>query len=549
MKQLCYILMLSLSCAAWAQSTPDNTPAKVSGDIHAGISTQLNTDLDQTSLQYETNDPRLGTNSGNRYLSEVNDVSQNIHALYGTELNLLLHPQHSLRLTLDGTNDIEHAMGSRTEQLLDKEGKQISSVSGQYNHPNERANHLNTTLDYTYRLRRPGSSLVIGYGYRWDNEKGGWQQQTDAGSNGALYRQNLLEQNINYHYHHAHLDYVLPVAKGHLLDWGLAYDRRSLSVRSEQDWDEVRILDAHYQHLTQYGGLHARYRLKAGPVEAMARLEYRATRMQERWLHDVLPTATIRYHIDTTHSLSAFYTIMLIRPEVQHLDTNRISDTYTTSYGNDKVIGVHVHNVALTYAAHTQHADASLEVRYLTANDGFNAIWMEREGRRIYTWGNEGVRHAIGVTPSVDAQLSSTTRLHASATVMWDKRVAAAINLANANWGIRADARLTQQLFAASIQQPALAGQSVRLNLLIHGDYGYHNTLDVYSYAGHGGSVGADLQLHLPLTHARQSLQFAIGYTCQMKPDIHIIQGAYTGIMAYQPGATHIAMARLAYRF
>ena len=529
------IVLLLAAYAVWGQSEKDTAAVQVSGNVHIGLLTELNTDEDLTELTYSTPDPRLGTNSGNAYTSKVEDASQNIHISYGADLDIDLHPDHTLSLSLEGANSNEHAMGSRTESVVDKSGQPLSKVRTMFNHPGERVNELAVGLDYTYRLRRPGSSLTMGYRYEWENESAGVEQERISAEGWNRFSTNMLEQKINYHTHHAHIDYSLPVAKGHLLDFGLAYDRRELTVKTEQDWDDVRVVEADYRHLMQYGGVHARYRLKMGPVEAMARLEYRATRMQNRWLHDVLPTATVRYHIDSIHSLSAFYTIMLIRPDVHHLDTTRISDAYTTRYGNDNIVGVHVHNVALGYRMHTAKVDGLAEVRYLTASDGFNAIWMERNNQRIYTWGNEGVRHAVGLTLTADSHLGPTTDLLASANVLWDKRIAEAINLSNANWGVRANMRLAQVLYNA---------EACKVNMVLRGDYSFHNTLDVYSYAGHGGSVGGNLEVAV-----RGALKMGVGYNCLFKPDIHIIQGAYYGTIHYRPGATHMLSINLSYQF
>lgn len=548
MKKSVLLIASWLMTAMVMQAASDTASVQVSGKVFLGVLTELNTDEDLTELTYSTGDPRLGTNSGNTYTSQVDDASQNLHISYGADLDIDLHPNHTLSLSLEGANSSEHAMGSRMESVTDKAGMPLSRVRSVFNHPDERVNELSVGLDYTYRLRRPGSSLTMGYSYEWENESAGVEQERISAEGWDRFSKNVLEQKINYHTHHAHIDYQLPVAKGHLLDFGLAYDRRELTVKTEQDWDSTRVLETDYRHLMQYGGAHACYKMKVGPVEAMARLEYRATKMQNRWLHDVLPTATVRYHIDTIHSLSAFYTIMLIRPQVQHLDTTRISDAFTTRYGNDNIIGVHVHNVALGYRMHLTKVDALAEVRYLTANDGFNAIWMERNNQRIYTWGNEGVRHAVGLTLTADGHLSPTTDLLASANVMWDKRIAEAINLSNANWGMRANMRLTQTLYAARLMtaEPTddVRNEGVKVNLVLRGDYAFHNTLDVYSYAGHGGSVAGDLEVAV-----RGALKMGVGYHCLFKPDIHIIQGAYYGTIHYRPGATHMVSLNLSYQF
>lgn len=532
-RSIATLLFLPLVCAAWGEESGE--PVRVSGEAKIELSAKWDKGNDEMGLTYRTDDPRLGTNSGNRYESVVSDKSRGMEAVYGVDLDLDIREKHVLTLSFEGKHDLERAFGTREEALFSAAGTPLSRLKGAYDHSNELAHELEAAIGYTYRLRRPGSTIHFGYGYQWENELGGLEQEIEEAKGWDRYKSNMLEQKITKHHHHAQFDYVCPVAKGHLLDFGTAYDRRDLSVRTEQKWDEQLRLDTDYRHTMQYGSLYGRYRLKMGPVEAMARLEYRATKMQNRWLHDVLPTATIRYHLDDVHSLSAFYTIVLIRPEAQHLDTTHIVDAFTEKYGNDDLVGIHLHNVALTYQLQMQQVRASFEARYLTTNDGFNAIWMERGNQRIYTWRNEGVRHAVGLTPTVDAALSPTTNLHATATVMWDKRVAEAIKLYNPNWGIRSQVTLQQQLYAS---EPAT------VSLHLHGAYSYHNTLDVYSYEGHGGRVGLE-----GLVAVREKLHLALGYACAFTPDVHIVQGAYVGVLNYCPGASHAIELKAKYTF
>lgn len=537
MKQVFIFLLLGCVCGSLRAASNDEV-RRVEGSVYAGIASHVNDDQDKLHLAYTTNDPRLGTNSGHRYFSDVDDLSRNLQATYGADLQITLSPQHVLSLSLEGAHDYERATGTRTESLRTSDGLPLASIRGTYDHPHELTHDLSAAVGYTYRLRRPGSSLNLGYRYRWESESAGLEQRIDEAEGWSKYTTNILEQQFRTQTHHAYINYVCPVAKGHLLDFGLDYDRRDLRVRSEQDWDDVRVLDAHYRHLMQYGSVFARYRLSLGRVRAMARLEYRATHMQQRWLHDVLPTASLCYQFDSVHSLTAFYTIALIRPTVALLDTTHIADTYTVSYGNDAILGIHLHNVALTYCAQLPAATVSAEVRYLNTSDGFNAIWMERADTRVFTWGNSGVRHAVSLTPSVDSHLSATTSLHASATVLWDERIAAAIDLINPNWGIRTELSLAQRV----VSRPEAKGFAAFVDL--RGDYAYHNTLDVYSYAGHGGSVGLDWRMSVC-----DALKITLGYTALFLPEVHIVQGAYVGRMVYRPGATHIVSLNLSYKF
>lgn len=551
-RTVCISLVLCCTVSLWAAEPESKEGARVSGEVHVGLSTEIQPDCDKMDLTYMltgSDDPRLGGKSGNRYLSELDEQNNNLQAEYGADLNIKFNPQHSLNISFDGEHDYERAFGTRLEKVTAPDGSIISLIKGTYDRPRELKNELKAGLDYTYHLRRPGELFTVGYRYRWENESAGVEQEIEETEGLKRYSNYMLEQKFNNHHHNLHAGYTLPVAKGHLLDFGVCYDRRELSVKTEQEWDEVRTLDTEYRHLTQYGGVHARYRLRLGPVEAMAKLEYRATKMQQRWLHDVLPTAAVTYHIDTVHSLTAFYTMALVRPELKHLDTTKIADAYTLRFGNNNITGIHIHNVALTYRMKHRLANWSTEVRYLTTNDGFNAIWMVNPDNmtRTYTWGNEGQRHAVSIKPSVEAHLCPLTDLDASVTVLWDKRIAESINMQNANWGVRTHLRITQGMLPTSYSGP------LGLHLVLRGDYSYHNTLDVYSYEDHGGNAEANIRLRVATGRSEKTKHHAIlaslGYNCHFRPDVCITQGGFTGRYIYSPGASHTIAMRLAYHF
>ncbi|MCQ2347178.1 MAG: outer membrane beta-barrel protein [Paludibacteraceae bacterium] len=505
----------------------------VSGNIHVGASTDMSSECDQLDYRYTTLDKRLGSNSGHHYFSDIDDVNHNVRFLYDASLVLNIRPEHALTFSLQGDYDWERTIGTRAEMIHDKDGNLLSRVYGQYDYPRNVGYDIHAGLTYTYRMRRQGESLAIGYCYDRGHTSQILEQKVNEAMGWTLFTTNHLEQQNLQQCHHAHIDYVCPIAKGHAIDMGIVYHRRQIDVQTAQEWDAVSHLNSRYLHLTQYGALYARYRLQLGAVQASAQLEYDATKMQRRWLHDVVPAASLRYQIDSVHSLTAQYKMLLIRPEASHLDTNVIMDAFEQSFGVDSLVGTHVHNTSLMYQMALPRITFAATLRYITANDGLNALWMERNDRRIYTWGNEGIRHAVGLTPMVDTRLGSTTQLHVDATLLWDKRVAEAIQMSNANWGIAASVRCEQQLPYA-------------MALVFKGDYAYHNTLDLYSYAGHGGSVGAAFRVAFLKEH---NLCLNVGYTCTFMPEVHIAQGAYMGTMLYHPGCIHTAELHLSYDF
>jgi len=495
----------------------------VSGRVQTGTIINASSHSEEKDLTFVTNDARLGTNSGNRYWSKADYRTLDAEWVYNAALNIQMQMRHQLGLVLEGKHDWNRTTGTRTETVYDKHGAEISIASGAHNHPQDRMNDILTGVNYTYSLPRQGDSLKVGYRYHWDYTLTGLVYKTS----------NTLDQQVTEQTHRAWVDYVCRLNKGHALDMGVAYDRRQMDAHTMQVWEQQPRLDADYSHLTQYGAVYARYRLRIGNIKAAAGLEYRATRMQQRWLHDLVPTAMLHWQVDSVHGLTAEYRMMIIRPEYCQLDTNHIRDTYTQSFGNDALVGTHVHNTHLTYRMALEKVTFSAVVRYITANDGLNALWMERNNIRIYTWGNEGIRHAVSLSPQIDSRLGKTTRLKVSATVLWDERVAKAIQMSNANWGIRAQVNLEQQL-------------PLHMAMALYGDYAYHNTLDLYSYEGHGGRVGA----HWTMAWLRQhNLRLKIGYTCRFRPDIHITQGGWTGLLSSRPTCMHLAEVQVGYSF
>jgi len=530
-KNISSIILLLVSVAAIANDTT-STRAVLSGNIHIGTNLQNSQEQETTDLTYQTLDPRLGTNSGNRYLSNAHTHSFDSQLTYGTLLNVALR-NHRLFFTLEGQHDWDQQTGSLTETIFNQQATLLSQISQTKLQPIDKTHNIHAGIQYTYNLNRPGESLTAGYHYRWNNQTISQEYKVEDHVGWNQYTTNTIYQQIANQQHHAFIDYVRPIAKGHAIDVGIMYNRRQIDAFTLQAYDQQQLLNAQYQHLTQYGALYARYRLTLGPVKASVALEYRATKMQQRWMHDPIPVAMLRYQIDTIHALSCGYRMLIIRPNHCQLDTNTVTYAFSRSTGNNQLVGTHVHITNLTYHMTLNKATFSAEVRYLTASDGLNAIWMERNNVRIYAWGNEGIRHAVSLTPSVIGSLSATTRLQLTTTVLWDKRVAKAINMSNANWGFSSKLRLEQELPSS-------------MSIVLHGGYDYHNTLDLYSYSGHGGEVGINWAIGLL---KQRNLKLKADYTCHFIPDIHITQGAYTGIQHFDPGCTHLVQIHLSYSF
>ena len=272
--------------------------------------------------------------------------------------------------------------------------------------------------------------------------------------------------------------------------------------------------------------------MKTKVVEADARVEYDYSRMNQKNLHDVIPQARFAYHIDAKNTLTASYAMRLVRPTLHYLYDDHVYGPYTEDCGNKELEGIHVNRVALAYELKTKKMDFTTTVAHTNVTDGFNAIWMEIDNIRYSTWGNEAVRKAIEITPEVLWRASERTKLKGSVTVLWDERIAYAIDMYNPNWGITGRAGWEQQLplgFKLGIDAMVSKG----------------NTLDVYSHEGINYAFGGDLER----SFLNNKLTATLAYEYKKLPVIEITQGAYTGSIYTRDHNPNMVKLALSYKF
>ena len=188
--------------------------------------------------------------------------------------------------------------------------------------------------------------------------------------------------------------------------------------------------------------------------------------------------------------------------------------------------------MALAYSLKTKKIDFTTTVSHINVTDGFNAIWKDVENIRVYTWGNEGVRKAIDITPEVLWRATEHTKLKAAFTALWDERIAYPIDLFNPNWGFTGRAGLEQELpFDIQLNLKAIVSKG--------------NTIDVYSHEGLNYTFGGNLER----SFLKKKLTANLGYEYKTLPVIEITQGAYTGsidIRHHNPNTVKVA---LTYKF
>ena len=270
------------------------------------------------------------------------------------------------------------------------------------------------------------------------------------------------------------------------------------------------------------------------PVKSLrlyAEFEYAYTSMNGRNLHDFLPRAIIEWHPDTEVLLSLKYDKLLVRPSLHYLNPAEVREPLAIRAGNSDIVGMHLHKISFDFDWKLPSLSSHLYASYLYTKDGFNAIWMERSNIRIYQWSNEGVRHAVNITPSLKIKASRTTEINASVSALWDKRIAESVSLSNDNWGVAAHADLNQGLPAG-----------FRIN--VHGDISYGSTLDLYRRADLAYNFGGRIERSFG-KHFEAAIDACY---LRLSNDI-ILQGAYSGHLIRRPGDHYGVGVEVRYKF
>ena len=474
------------------------------------------------------------TKTDNHYTQEQETKWKGYQMGYGADVQFRLNDRNIFQASVDGVHTDRRFTGKREEYLFDNNGASISSVKSLLSSPTLYRDEVNVQASYLHKTRLKGETLLLKYNYSLDNDDdNSLQELTEAiGFGPDMYTRNLITSDVFIHRHEVLFDWKRPIAKGQQINVGAKYINNFIHSFDGQWLDAIEFNNSEFRHRTQTGGVYVGYSLKTKSIEADARVEYDHSRMCEKNLDDVIPQARFAYHINDKNTLLASYAMRVIRPTLQYLHDNRITGPYTLDYGNKDLEGIHFNRMALAYALKTKKVDFTATVSHINVIDGFNAIWMNVDNIRVYTWGNEGVRKAIDITPEVLWRATEHTKLKAAFTALWDERIAYPIDLFNPNWGFTGRAGLEQELpFDIQLNLKAIVSKG--------------NTIDVYSHEGLNYTFGVNLER----SFLKKKLTANLGYEYKTLPVIEITQGAYTGSIDIRHHNPNTVKVLLTYKF
>lgn len=519
----------------------------INGTHRHNTATREDIDLTYTGIM------PLSETANHQYLSSESLRTRGGAISYGADFQFKPSASDQIEAGLKLESDASNTVGSRTEQVFLNSGSEAQPgqrhlsqfVPSSYD-GSDALYSLEATAGYTHTFQGSnwfmlGGKLDLRYSYLLSDDGHERRQTVLPGASYPGREDFDLQIWPTTQKHRLQLDILTPYITLLPIHIGAFYENRLMDSRDEQWSGQEKTLDDYFRHRYQTGGAYLKADWSAGRFKFNAKLEYDYTRMRalveeqskSRSLNDFVPELGVLWSMGKGHSLQASYVRRIIRPSLELLNPAEIHSTYTLSYGNPDLIGAHINNLSFRYQLKRDKVDFSTTLMHISANDGFNAIWMERGLARIYTWGNEGKRRAWSLTPDATWRPAKTTALHARLNVIWDKREAEAIHMAKEHWGFTTAADLTQTLPADIL-------------LKVNGEYSEGNTIDLYSHAGRQYSYGASLQRKL-IPSGR--LTGALSYSHFDAPKTIITQGAYVGSIYLRARHKDAGTLTLTYKF
>lgn len=456
--------------------------------------------------------------SKNTYTSTQMLESSGTNVMYGVSAFIPTSDKGKLNLTFVGSNLRQNTSGTMIDHLTNTNQNNLGGYYWTVDMPDQKKDVLNAGADYTL------GDFRIGYSYRHEKAISTLNMDTEIyGGPIPSYHRNT---DTRWNDHKAYVAYDIKPAKGQMITIGLNYENDQVERKHQQNVRTVDRKDINenptFKHQLQSGSASVAYRFGNRAVRAMARLEYSYTHLKNdassKNLNDLTPIAHVDWSVGKSDTLALDYRMIIRRPDIDRLDPTHLYGSYTEDYGIPTLEGIHINNISLAYRKGGKYVDFATTLGAIVVEDGFNAIWMEKQNIRVSFWGNEAVRRAYSIAPQLMWRAAEGTNIMARATLIWDKRIARAISMAKENWGITAELGLNQKL-------------PYQMSFSVNGKYSEGNMIDLYSHESRSIVAGAAFTKGFMHKH-----KLTLSYDYQEYARAIITQGQYVGDFYTRPG-------------
>lgn len=473
----------------------------------------------------------LSETVGSQYYSHQTTEAKGMMADYGFQFAYRPTTQQTLTVSLRGESLHKDERGTLAERLLAPDGAPLAKTRWRLDNPLLRSNHLEVGADYTCRFKR--DDVTLSYKYQRDRDEAERQLEALQLEGFSDFQATLTTADATVHHHDLRLIYNTQALLGHLR-LVARYENR-LAESDDQQWiDDCLAQDSHFRHRYQTAAASFLYDVHPDRQKRLgltAGLEFAYTDMAGKKLRDFLPTGRIGWQVSRTSQLALGYNRRLVRPSLTLLNPVVLRTPFAVRQGNKDLEGLHANVFALSFTHDDPIFSWGMSLSYTMSNDGFNGIWMERDNRRIYQWGNEGKRRAWSIQPDFTLHASTTTKVRGQAVILWDKRIADAVSMAKEHWGVFSRLGVEQMLCA-----------TFRLNAFA--EYSEGNTQDLYRHMGSACRLGTTLCKSFG-DHFSTSLEYQ--YARQAK-EVYT-HGGYTGSYHLYSARRNACSLSLKYKF
>lgn len=458
------------------------------------------------------------SSSKNIYTSTQMLESSGTNVQYGISALFQTCEKGKLNIHFDGSNLRQNTSGTMEDHLTNTNKNNLGGYQWTVDMPHLKQDQFNAGADYTY------GDFRIGYAYKYEKAHNALNMDTEIiGIPIPSYHRTT---DTRWNDHKAYVAYDIKPAKGQMITLGLNYENDNVEREHLQN---VRTVDQKninenpmFKHRLQSGSASVAYRFGSRVFRAMARLEYSYTHLKNdvssKNLHDLIPIAHLEWSLGKSDTIAADYRMIIRRPDIDRLDPTHLYGSYTEDYGIPTLEGIHINNISLSYRKGSKYVDFGTTLGAIIVEDGFNAIWMEKQNIRVSFWGNEAVRRAYSIAPQLKWRPAEGTTITTRATLLWDKRVARAISMQKEHWGITAELGLNQKL-------------PYQMSISVNGKYSEGNMIDLYSHESRSVVAGAAFSKGFMNKH-----KITLSYDYQEYAKAIITQGQYIGNFYTRPG-------------
>lgn len=316
---------------------------------------------------------------------------------------------------------------------LDATGQTVTSYDNPYYLPDYGFMSWNGRADWQHRTHRQDEVLTASYMF---STTGQHEEQRDSLTNlvnapfdytgySKWARERFVE-------HTWQLDYQRPLWNHHLLEVGGKYILRLNSSHNimRYDWAEGLGSDTRFKHDMHVGAAYASWRYQTGPVTLRGGLRYEYSHYRASYpggdgepfgrdLHDLVPSASIHWQMNTGNSLRLSWATSLNRPGIMYL--NPAVKRYTTSieYGNPHLSSARNTMLGLTF----QHVGNKLTFQVKpTVAITRNLIGLHRsasDGLVVNTYDNSCRYLMAGASGFMQWMMTPKTTLVMNGEVTW----------------------------------------------------------------------------------------------------------------------------------